>query len=39
MTDKHGKYRVGPLYDDVKYNVEATKEDYIFTKDGHNFKA
>lgn len=39
MTDKEGKYKVGPLYDDLKYEVEAIKEDYIFKKEGHNFKA
>jgi hypothetical protein len=38
-TDKDGKYKIGPLYDDQVYDVEAFKEDYIFKKEGTNFKA
>mmetsp|Transcript_21854 Transcript_21854/g.16214 ORF Transcript_21854/g.16214 Transcript_21854/m.16214 type:complete len:170 (+) Transcript_21854:1237-1746(+) len=34
-----GKYRVGPLYDDQEYLLEAVKEDYSFTQDGNNFSA
>lgn len=38
-TDTSGKYKVGPLYDDQVYEVEASKEDYVFKKEGNNFKA
>ena len=39
LTDAQGKYKVGPLYDDQTYEIEASKEDYIFKKEGNNFKA
>jgi hypothetical protein len=38
-TDRQGNYKVGPLYDDLQYDVEASKEDYVFKKDGFNFSA
>jgi len=41
MTDKAGNYKVGPLYDDQTYEIEAFKVDYIFKKETgtNNFKA
>jgi hypothetical protein len=39
LTNASGSYKVGPLYDDVEYDIEASKEDYIFKKEGNNFKA
>jgi len=39
-SDKQGNYRVGPLYDDLTYEIRASKEDYNFQGDGKgNFKA
>ncbi|CDW74259.1 nodal modulator 1-like [Stylonychia lemnae] len=36
-----GEYKVGPLYDDQQYEIEASKEDYIIKRDGtsYNFKS
>jgi len=31
MTDVNGKYRVGPMHDDIKYEVTAVKEGYYIT--------
>ena len=30
LTDASGHYKVGPLYDDQQYDVEASLEDYLF---------
>lgn len=32
LTDANGKYRVGPLDGDIKYEVSAVREGYVFTK-------
>jgi hypothetical protein len=40
QTDAAGQYKVGSLYDDLVYSVEAAKEDYIFKKETNTtFKA
>ena len=40
-TDASGAFKAGPLYDDQTYEVEPSKEDYLFTKEAgtYNFKA
>eukprot|EP01114_Cavostelium_apophysatum_P010153 TRINITY_DN2361_c0_g1_i6.p1 TRINITY_DN2361_c0_g1~~TRINITY_DN2361_c0_g1_i6.p1 ORF type:complete len:1184 (-),score=357.86 TRINITY_DN2361_c0_g1_i6:30-3581(-) len=40
QTGKDGKYKIGPLYDDVEYQIVANKEGYNFEETtARNFKA